>query len=123
MLDVVAIGSIIKDVLFRVLPDTEAEKAIEKLEIDTEYQLLLKQLEVNKVEAANPSIFVSGWRPFVGWVCAVSFAYHFVVAPIIAIFGIPLPHFDVTSLLTVLSGLLGLSGIRTYEKTKGVARR
>ena len=89
----------------------------------------LAQIEVNKIEAASPDFFKSSWRPFIGWVCGVAFAYHFVLQPIIifvvALFGaeIPaLPEFDMASLMTVLGGLLGLGGLRTYEKSKGLAK-
>ena len=89
----------------------------------------LAQIEVNKIEAASPDFFKSSWRPFIGWVCGVAFAYHFVLQPIIifvvALFGaeIPaLPEFDMESLMTVMGGLLGLGGLRTYEKSKGLAK-
>ena len=88
----------------------------------------LAQLEVNKSEAAHKSIFVAGWRPFVGWVCGVSLAYHFILAPILqfgfALSGMEqeLPEFDFSQLSTVLMGMLGLGGLRTFEKMKGVSR-
>ena len=89
----------------------------------------LAQIEINKIEAASSDFFKSSWRPFIGWVCGVAFAYHFVLQPIIifvvALFGaeIPaLPEFDMASLMTVLGGLLGLGGLRTYEKSKGLAK-
>ena len=89
----------------------------------------LAQIEVNKIEASSPDFFKSSWRPFIGWGCGVAFAYHFVLQPIIifvvALFGaeIPaLPEFDMASLMTVLGGLLGLGGLRTYEKSKGLAK-
>ena len=86
------------------------------------------QLEANANEALSRSIFVAGWRPFVGWVCGVSFAWHFVLSPIV-IFGaefygksVPVPVFDMNSLMTVLMGMLGLGGMRTYEKMKGLTK-
>jgi len=92
-------------------------------------QLALAQIEVNKAEAASSSVWKGGWRPFVGWVCGTAFAYHFVIQPL-AIFGLaaygmevpPLPDFDMGQLMTVLMGMLGLGGLRSFEKTKGVAR-
>jgi len=92
-------------------------------------ELAKGQLEVNKVEAASRSAFVAGWRPFVGWTCGVALAYHFVIQPLI-LFGVtvagvemsPLPAFDMDTLLTVLLGMLGLGGLRTLEKTKGVSK-
>ena len=87
----------------------------------------LAQLEVNKAEAAHKSVFVSGWRPFVGWVCAVSLSYHFIIAPLLqfsfALAGIEqeLPEFDFSQLSTIIMGMLGLGGLRTFEKMKGVS--
>ena len=82
------------------------------------------QIEVNKVEAGSSSLFVSGWRPFVGWTCGVALGYHFVLQPflmfVLSSTGNPmeLPIFDMTTLTTVLMGMLGLGGLRTYEKVK-----
>jgi hypothetical protein len=91
--------------------------------------LALAQIEVNKAEAASGSLFKGGWRPFIGWVCGGAFAYHFVLQPVI-VFVLcwrwgdlpPLPQFDMTSLMTVLMGMLGLGGLRTYEKKQGIAK-
>ena len=89
----------------------------------------MAQIEVNKAEAASNSIFKGGWRPFIGWVCGIAFAYHFVLQPLLIFvmtyLGHPvpeLPNFDMTSLMTVLGGLLGLGGLRTFEKYKGVSK-
>lgn len=92
-------------------------------------ELAVAQIEVNKAEAASGSIFKGGWRPFIGWVCGSAFAYHFVLQPII-VFGVtasgvelpPLPEFDMASLMTVMMGMLGLGGLRTYEKQKGITK-
>jgi len=91
--------------------------------------IALAQIEVNKAEAASGSLFKGGWRPFIGWVCGIAFAYHFVIQPLI-IFGVSvagidipeLPEFDMSTLLTVLGGLLGLGTLRTYEKSKGLSK-
>ena len=89
----------------------------------------LAQIAVNKEEAASGSIFKGGWRPFIGWVCGIAFFYHFVLNPIIlfviAIIGIEiptLPEFQMNTLLTVLGGMLGIGGLRTYEKQKGLTK-
>ena len=89
----------------------------------------LAQIAVNKEEAASGSLFKGGWRPFVGWVCGVAFCYHFILQPVIifivALTGadIPdLPKFDMGTLLTVLGGMLGIGGLRTYEKQKGLTK-
>ncbi len=93
------------------------------------HQAQLAQVEVNKQEAQHRSIFVAGWRPFVGWVCGIALAYHFVLAPIIlfsvSITGIQipeLPSFNMETLTTVLLGMLGLGGLRSFEKYKGVSK-
>lgn len=92
-------------------------------------ELAKGQLEINKAEAGHKSIFVAGWRPFIGWTCGVALAWHFVIAPFImffsAYFGLDmpaLPDFDMGSLLTVLMGMLGLGGLRTFEKYKGITK-
>jgi hypothetical protein len=92
-------------------------------------ELARGQIEINKTEASHKSMFVAGWRPFVGWTCGVALAWHFVGQPL-AVFVItysgveapPLPVFEMESLLTVLLGMLGLGGLRTFEKTRGVSR-
>jgi|TARA_B110000444_G_scaffold259594_1_gene303838 hypothetical protein len=92
-------------------------------------ELAKGQIEVNKAEAQHKSIFVAGWRPFVGWTCGIALAWHFVVAPftmfVCAFLGVvipELPTFDMSSLLTVLMGMLGLGGLRTFEKSKGITK-
>lgn len=119
--------------LDKFIPDA-AEKARLAHEIATmaekqAHELALAQIEVNKAEAASSSVFKGGWRPFIGWVCGTAFAYHFVLQPllvfIIAVYGLQipdLPEFDMASLMTVLGGMLGLGGLRTFEKAKGVAK-
>jgi hypothetical protein len=91
--------------------------------------LALAQIEVNKAEAASNSVWKGGWRPFVGWVCGTAFAYHFVIQPlaifVVAAYGMEvpeLPDFDMGQLMTVLMGMLGLGGLRSFEKSKGVAK-
>lgn len=88
----------------------------------------LAQIEVNKIEAKG-NWFQSSWRPLVGWVCAVAFAWHFVFQPLVifvlSYLGQPvpeLPSFDMGALMTVLGGLLGLGSLRTFEKFKGVSK-
>ena len=92
-------------------------------------ELAMAQIEVNKAEAASGSIFKGGWRPFIGWVCGFAFAYHFILQPIL-LFGVatagvslpPLPEFDMSQMMPVLLGMLGLGGLRTFEKQKGITK-
>ena len=89
----------------------------------------LAQLAINKEEASSGSLFKGGWRPCIGWICGIAFFYHFVCQPVIifivAMSGIDipdLPKFEMNTLLTVLGGLLGIGGLRTYEKQKGLTK-
>lgn len=92
------------------------------------HEAAMAQVQVNAAEAKHRSIFVAGWRPFVGWICAVALAYHFVLQPIIVFAAgaagvfVELPEFDMDSLMTVLLGMLGLGGLRTYEKKAGLTK-
>lgn len=92
------------------------------------HEVALAQIEVNKLEAQG-NWFQSSWRPLVGWVCATAFAWHFVFAPflifVLSYLGKPIPElptFDMSALLTVLGGLLGLGSLRTFEKFKGITK-
>ena len=98
--------------------------------LDADLKLALAQVEVNKVEAADPSLFKSGWRPAVGWVCVVGLGYTFLLRPLlpwlITVTGLhvpALPPIDTGELFILLGGLLGLGGFRTVEKMKRVATK
>ena len=125
----------ISGLLDKLIPDPVArEKAkLELMKIDLEeFRLALSadqmQADINKTEAASSELFVAGWRPFIGWVCGVAFAYHFVLQPILAFAianaggEVKLPVFDMDALFTVLMGMLGLGGLRTIEKIRSVSR-
>ena len=84
-------------------------------------ELAKGQLEVNKVEAAHKNLFVSGWRPAVGWCCCLALLYSTILSPILGIW-FTVPPVDSSLLTTILLGMLGLGGLRTIEKTKSVAR-
>ena len=93
------------------------------------HEAAMAQVEVNKAEAQHRSVFVAGWRPFLGWCLSFAMAWHFVLAPMTmfvctyAGVEIPeLPTFDMDSLMTVLLGMLGLGGLRTVEKVKGITK-
>ena len=115
-------------VLDKFIQDKELKS---KLQHEMDMQLHnanLAQIDVNKAEAASGSIFKGGWRPFVGWVCGVAMLYHFLLQPIIVFtlsaagITFDLPEFDMGSLMTILMGLLGLGGLRTFEKHKGISK-
>lgn len=86
------------------------------------------QIEINKIEAAHKSLFVAGWRPFIGWVCGFAIAYAFVAQPLIEwavrLYGsdIATPVINTDTLYQLVIAMLGLAGLRTYEKKTGVSR-
>lgn len=95
-------------------------------EMQGHIQLLLGQMEINKIEAASKSIFVAGWRPFTGWVCATALAYVAIAEPLMRFiakmngYDGDFPVIDTTLTMQVLIGMLGLGVMRTNEKQKGV---
>ena len=84
-------------------------------------ELAKGQLEVNKVEAAHKSLFVSGWRPAVGWCCCLALLYNTILAPVLAIW-FSVPEVDSSLLTPVLMGMLGMGAMRSFEKKNNVAR-
>lgn len=127
-LDITGLGAVAElatTVIGKIWPDkTEQEKA----ELLAAVALVQGQLQVNQAEASNPSLFVAGWRPFIGWVCGAALVYHYIVRPmlpwLLAMFGNPvqpIPPLDMGDLITILLGMLGLGSLRTYEKKQGVA--
>lgn len=89
---------------------------------------VMAQVEVNKTEAAHKSLFVAGWRPAIGWICGLGMFSNFIIVPmtnfVLALTGSPIvvPLIDLQTMLPVLLGMLGLGGMRSYEKAKGIAR-
>lgn len=128
-------GPILEGVL-RFIPDknkrAEAKEMFDNSMLTALTGLVEGQLEINKQEAKHPSIFVAGWRPFIGWVCGMALVWNFIVQPLllwlawmIPDLGIDMstaPKLDTGELMTVLLGMLGLGGLRTYEKRLGTAR-
>jgi len=120
------INTLAGPVIERFFPDkNKAQEFAQQLQLrllDADVQNALGQLEVNKVEAASADPFVSRWRPFIGWVCGVAFASNFVLLPIVAALSalagkpVSLPPLDMAEMLPVLLGMLGLGGMRTFEK-------
>lgn len=102
----------------------DIREAIKGKELDPQ-KLIELQSEINKVEAQHRSVFVSGWRPFTGWICAVALLYNFVLRDLaIWVFGIEQvpPALQMEHLMTVLFGMLGLGGMRSIEKIKDKTR-
>lgn len=123
-----AIAAALK-VLDKFIPDPAA-KAKAEGELRSSLQLWDKgQTDINAVEAANTNLFVSGWRPFIGWVCGIALAYQYVAAPLLMWIASSLhialsvpPKLDGT-LWELVFALLGMGGLRTFEKVKGVASK
>ena len=110
--------------LDKVIPD-KSEAARLAHEIATmgdklAHEQILAQLEVNKVEAAG-NWFQSSWRPLCGYVCVIGLAVNFLISPIAAGFGIDIPQAEMSVMMPVLTGMLGLAGMRSFEKVKKVS--
>jgi len=97
----------------------EIREAIKGKELDPK-EIIELQTKINEIEAQHRTLFVAGWRPFIGWVCGLAFAYHFILFPIIRTIypDVQFPKLDTEPLFTVLLGMLGLGGLRTFEKLK-----
>lgn len=128
-----AILPAVTDVIGRFLPEdkqkkAEAERQIEASLLEHLAKIDVAQLGINKQEAAHRSVFVAGWRPFIGWTCGIALAYNYVLQPILifvlAQTGhlVDLPAMDLNEIMPVLMGMLGLGGLRTFEKFKGVSK-
>lgn len=134
-----------KSLIDRFFPDPQkkAEAELKLLEMQqngelaalaADTELAKAQILTNTEEAKSTSLFIAGWRPHVGWVCGFAFSYHFLLQPFLLFllytFGTPetiakvaeLPTLDWSAMSTVLMGMLGLGGFRTYEKIKGSER-
>jgi len=100
----------------------DIREAIKGKEIDPDkmMELVKVQSEINKMEAQHRSVFVAGWRPFIGWICGLALAYNFIIREVIAWVSpdIMPPAIQMDQLITILLGMLGLGGLRTFEKVK-----
>ena len=129
-----ALGTLID----RLIPDrAAAEKAkleIEMQLVDSANQAAMAQVEVNKIEAGHATVFVAGWRPFIGWVCGVALALYyipmFIIGMALWIWAcleagqlVPRPELGVAEIIGLVMAMLGLGGLRTLEKLNGVARQ
>ena len=122
----------ISAILDKVIPDKDLR---EKLSHDIAtmaekhtQQQVMAQIEVNKVEAAHRNMFVAGWRPAIGWICALGMAGNFLVIPFVNMAleltesGVLIPMIQLSEMMPVLMGMLGLGAMRSFEKAKGVSR-
>ena len=115
----------ISDILDKFIPDADVKQKIaHELATMSEkhiHEIAKAQIEVNKEEAKG-NWFQSSWRPATAWVCVAGFAVNFLISPLLAPFGIDVPQADTSTMLPVLMGMLGLGGMRSYEKTKGLTK-
>lgn len=122
---ITAVSDLATTVIGKIWPDKSAQ---EQAQLAAAVALVQGQLEINKVEAASPSAFTSGWRPFIGWVCGTACAWNWIGLPVAKFmcmyFGHPvqLSPADLAEMWPLLMGMLGLGGLRTYEKVQGVAK-
>ena len=135
-MDLTGIGSIFdfgSKIIDKVFPDPaqrdaaklelfKAQQSGEFKEMDNALELAKGQMSINLEEAKSPSIFTSGWRPYIGWICGTGLAYQFLVYPILVAFIPKIVQLDMGTLLTLLAGMLGLGAMRTTEKINGVAK-
>jgi len=114
----------VSDILDKFVADKDLKLKLSH-ELEKEIISLNKaQIELNAVEASHENVFVAGWRPFIGWACGVALVYHFLIEPIIQYILIingsefRTPEFDFSQLSTIVMAMLGMSGLRTFEKVK-----
>lgn len=118
--------SVIPSLLDKIFPDKtkadEAKARLLELQMNGELDQIKGQLEINKEEAKSASVFVSGWRPSIGWVCAAAMAFQYLVRPILLGCGVvaTLPGLD-ENLWQLLTGMLGLGALRSFDKKNGFA--
>lgn len=123
---------LISTVIDRVVPDknasAKAKQEIEKTLIDNAQELLKVQAETNKVEAEHRSLFVAGWRPMIGWSCSIGFFWLFIGHPIAEWIAhlqgivVKFPEINTDILMELTFGMLGLAGLRSWEKSKGLTK-
>ena len=117
----------------KLFPDpvqaAQAQLELLKLQQNGDLATMVAQTDINKVEAASSSMFVAGWRPFVGWVGGFGLAYAAILEPILRLIATlwgytgEFPVIDTTITMQILFGLLGLGAMRSYDKMKGVATK
>jgi hypothetical protein len=123
----------VTSIIDKIVPDKDqAAKLAHEIATMSEKmanEQMLAQLEVNKAEAASGSLFKGGWRPAIGWICGLALFWSFILQPFLVffllVFGVdlpPLPEIGTADLMPILLGMLGLGGLRSYEKIQKVAK-
>lgn len=126
------VGPILDKLVDRIPNANERKRAKEEFEkelLGAITQASLAQTKINEIEAAHKSVFVAGWRPFLGWICGIGILWAFIVQPIavwaVKVFGSPsieLPVINTDGLYQLVLAMLGMGALRSFEKIKGVAR-
>jgi hypothetical protein len=124
------VANAVTSIVDKIWPDaTQAQKDAlqrEMTQLQMQQAMAQMQADTNKAEAGNASMFVAGWRPFIGWVCGAGLAYQFMFEPLatwvaaLANHPVVMPALDLSTLMTLLLGMLGLGGMRTMEKLNGI---
>ena len=120
------VSDLVSTVINKIWPD---KSEVEKQQLAAAVMVVQGQLDINKIEASNPNVFVSGWRPALGWVCGAACAWNWIGLPIFKVaiaftaYKIEVSPANMTEMMPILMGMLGLGGLRTLEKINGVAAK
>lgn len=115
-----AVSDLVKTTLDKLFPDAnqkaQAQAAFQTLAATQDFQLLAGQLQINLAEAGSTNWWVAGWRPAVGWICVAGLGVEYLLFPLVGIIGLKVPPVDFATLIGLLVPMLGMAGLRTYEK-------
>lgn len=126
-----AIIPLIGSLIDKAIPDADAankaKAELAMMQAKGELDLMLGQIEINKSEAQHSSVFVAGWRPFIGWTCGFALSYEYLFLPLLSWLSLNVgwqqpPHLVMDGMMELVIAMLGVAGLRTFEKYKGVSR-
>jgi len=122
-----SVGTLAKDlraaITGKAVIDSAAQAELELRAATLEAEVIKAQLAINQAEAGNKSLFVSGWRPALGWIGVLAFGTQFFIRPVLGAFGIAVPNLDINEIWPMMAGILGLGTLRSFEKKSGVASK
>lgn len=126
---VVDVAKGIGEVVDKFVETADEKRAWEAIKLKMAQEPQLAQIEINKLEAQHRTVFVAGWRPAIGWICATALAWNFIIQPIMMwvafLFEVDIssaPELNAGDLMTILLGMLGLGGLRSYDKSVGTSK-
>ena len=126
---VVDVAKGIGEIVDKFVETDDEKRAWEALKLKMAQKPQLAQIEINKIEAAHRTVFVAGWRPAIGWICAGALFWNFILQPLMMwvafLFEVDIssaPKLDIGDLITILLGMLGLGTLRSYDKSKGTTK-